>query len=85
MKRSGYERDSFGNGGIVKDALIPPMLCYLLLKSTKGLASRPIDSASLVTYSVALFERRYQFLTDISPRSSWPMRGVLTRHRANLG
>src|ERR1700712_1387208 len=31
--------------------VIPPMLCYLLLKSSKGLPSRPIDSASLGTKS----------------------------------
>src|SRR2546427_528612 len=29
--------------------VIPPMLCYLLLKSSKGLSSRPIDSASFGT------------------------------------
>src|SRR5215470_17943841 len=36
---------SFRKGCIV----IPPMLCYLLLKSSDGLDSPPIDSASLGT------------------------------------
>src|ERR1700722_607749 len=32
-----------------KDALIPHELCYLLLKSSEGLSSRPINSASFGT------------------------------------
>jgi hypothetical protein len=63
--------------------VIPPMLCYLLLKSSKGLSSRPIDSASLV---YAWREARNKEIPDYAEI----VRQINTcldeiRHRLNIG